>query len=347
MKHVSRRAYARAGLLGNPSDGYHGKTISVIVGDFSAQVDLFSAQKITIQPSPHESLEFDSLEQLTRRVQKDGYYGGVRLLKATMKRFCEFYFADGGVPADNFRIQYHSNIPRQVGLAGSSAIITAALRGLADWYGLTLAPHSLASLTLSVEADLGIPAGLQDRVIQAYEGLVYMDFGHSQMQVDRGLPYGLYERLDPALLPNLYIAFADDAGEPTEVLHNDLKQRFDAGDPIVVDAMQQFAEYAKQGRAALLEQDHLRLASLINENFDLRHQICQLHPAHIHLVETARSVGASAKYCGSGGAIIGTYPDPEMWPLLQKRLRDINAQAIRPEIGRFQDNQNSQDGQDA
>ena len=337
MKHISRRAYARAGLLGNPSDGYHGKTISLIVGDFSAQVDLFSADKITIQPGPHEGLEFDSLEQLTSRVQKDGYYGGVRLLKATMKRFCEFCFGDGAIPTENFRIQYHSNIPRQVGLAGSSAIITAALRGLADWYGQTLAPHLLASLTLSVEADLGIPAGLQDRVIQAYEGLVYMDFAESKMRVDRGLAYGMYERLDTTLLPNLYVAFAEDSGEPTEVLHNDLQQRFHAGEPAVVDAMYQFAEYAEQGRAALLENDHAQLASLIDENFNLRRKICQLHPAHVRLVEAARSVGASAKYCGSGGAIVGTYPDTEMWPQLKKSLRNINAQVIHPEPGRFQD----------
>ena len=26
---IRKRAYARAGLVGNPSDGYHGKTISV------------------------------------------------------------------------------------------------------------------------------------------------------------------------------------------------------------------------------------------------------------------------------------------------------------------------------
>ena len=42
------------------------------------------------------------------------------------------------------------------------------------------------------------PAGLQDRVIQAYQGLVYMDFSRDLMD-SRG--YGEYERLDPALLP--------------------------------------------------------------------------------------------------------------------------------------------------
>ena len=38
---IRKRAYARAGLVGNPSDGYHGKTISVIVRNFCAEVVLY------------------------------------------------------------------------------------------------------------------------------------------------------------------------------------------------------------------------------------------------------------------------------------------------------------------
>ena len=30
MEIIRKRAYARAGLLGNPSDGYNGKTISTL-----------------------------------------------------------------------------------------------------------------------------------------------------------------------------------------------------------------------------------------------------------------------------------------------------------------------------
>ena len=43
--------------------------------------------------------------------------------------------------------------------------------------------HVQPSLVLSVETDeLGIVAGLQDRVIQVYEGLVYMDFAREVMR---------------------------------------------------------------------------------------------------------------------------------------------------------------------
>ena len=49
-----------------------------------------------------------------------------------------------------------------------------------------------------------MPAGLQDRVIQAYQGLVYMDFSKSLMDA-RG--YGEYERMDAKLLPNVFVAY--------------------------------------------------------------------------------------------------------------------------------------------
>ena len=70
----------------------------------------------------------------------------------------------------NFTLRYDTNIPRQVGLAGSSAIVTAALRCLMDFYGVTAADvprHRLPQLVLDVERqELGIQAGLQDRVVQ-------------------------------------------------------------------------------------------------------------------------------------------------------------------------------------
>ena len=55
--------------------------------------------------------------------------------------------------------------------------------------------------------ELEIPAGLQDRVIQTYEGAVYMDFDRETVE---RTGHGLYEPLDPALLPPLYVAYRTD-----------------------------------------------------------------------------------------------------------------------------------------
>jgi len=48
MDIIRKRAYARAGLLGNPSDGYNGKTISISVRNFQAQVVLYEWDSVDI-----------------------------------------------------------------------------------------------------------------------------------------------------------------------------------------------------------------------------------------------------------------------------------------------------------
>lgn len=40
------RAFARAGLLGNPSDGYFGRSLSVVLRDFQATVTLEESAKL-------------------------------------------------------------------------------------------------------------------------------------------------------------------------------------------------------------------------------------------------------------------------------------------------------------
>ena len=50
------------------------------------------------------------------------------------------------------------------------------------------------------------------------------------------------------------------------------------------------------------------------------------------MVMTARSAGASAKFAGSGGAIVGTYTDDAQFSRLSAALATIGCQTIRPEI---------------
>src|SRR2546421_3657785 len=165
---IRRRAYARAGLVGNPSDGYHGKTISISVRNFHAEVVLYEWDEVELILSDEDQSRFRSVQELARDVRLHGYYGGIRLVKATIKKFVEFCQRHGHVLHNrNFSIRYESTIPRQVGLAGSSAIIVATLRFLMEFYGVDIAREVQPSLALAVETEeLGIAAGLQDRVIQ-------------------------------------------------------------------------------------------------------------------------------------------------------------------------------------
>ncbi len=329
---IRRRAYARAGLVGNPSDGYHGKTISLIVRNFWAEVTLYEWDQVELVPSQEDHSRFRSLRELVNDVHLHGYYGGIRLVKATIKKFAE-YCARQGLPLHDraFSVRYESSIPRQVGMAGSSAIIVATLRCLMEFYGIEIPKRVQPSLVLSVETEeLGIAAGLQDRVIQVYEGLVYMDFARDKMESIHGLACGVYEPLDAGLLPPLYVAYNDDESEPTEVIHNNLRERFNRGEPAVLQTMDRLAELTVAARRAILARDAEGLGRAINRNFDLRRSICRLSKAHVEMVETARAAGAAASFTGSGGAIVGAYPDQSALERLQAALQPLRCRVIRP-----------------
>lgn len=331
MEVIKRRAYARAGLMGNPSDGYGGRTISFTIPDFFAEVVLYEWEDLEVIPSQQDHGRFKSIKELANDVQLHGYYGGIRLVKATIKRFVDYCQGRHDLHDQNFSIRYETNIPRQVGLAGSSAIIVATLRALVDFFQLEIPLHLQPSLVLSVETDeLGIAGGLQDRVVQVYGGLVAMDFTGDVMQQQEGLWYGQYEKLDNSMLPSTYIAYASELGEPTEVVHNDLRSRFQQGDEELVAAMQQLAAITQEARCCLENGDQEQFGRLVNQNFDIRQSICQVHPAHLAMVEAARSTGATAKFAGSGGAIVGTYQDEPMYQALCQTLSAIGCQVLKP-----------------
>lgn len=328
---IRKKSYARAGLVGNPSDGYHGKTISFICRNFEAEVCLWESPELEILAAKRDHSIFGSLKALREDVGLYGYYGGVRLLKATVKKFYDHCLENGIELEDrNFTLRYRSDVPSRVGMAGSSAIITAALRALMAFYGVTIPRAVQANIILSVENDeLKIPAGLQDRVIQAYEGVVFMDFDKETM--DRQ-GYGDYEPIDPSLLPPLYVAYNTNLSEGTEVFHNDIRGRFDRKEKEVVSAMERWAELAQETRDLIVAGRGSEIGPLLDENFDLRRSLYRLSDGNIRMVEEARSVGATAKFTGSGGAIVGTYEGAEMFGRLRERLEPLGLEVIRPTI---------------
>lgn len=327
---IHKVAHPRAALIGNPSDGYFGKTIAFVFKNFAARVELTPSEQLQIIPGNRDRLVYTDVRELAHEAQEYGYYGGVRLLKAAVKRFYGHCVAEGiDVGGRNFSIGYSTDIPNRLGLAGSSAIITAAVNAMLEFYDMTMPEHALANLVLSVEKDeLNIGAGLQDRVAQAYNCPVYMNFDRNLMD-ERG--YGEYIPFDRSLLPPLYLAYRTDLSEGSEVTHNDLADRYAKGDKDVLDAMQEWAHLTERTWEAL-QSGNNDISELINRNFDIRQSICKIGEGNRQLVNTARSLGASAKFTGSGGAIIGTYGSDEDFDRLVIGMREIGAEVIRPDV---------------
>ena len=328
---IKTTSFARAGLLGNPSDGYFGKTISFAFSNFSAELTMYETPELGFVPGEVDDATFDSPDELLKEIQLFGYYGGIRLMKAVAKLFF-LYCRDHGIeiPQKNFTVRYASNIPRLVGLSGSSAICTAMLKALQQFYGVEVPLEYAPTLCLEAERDeLGIQCGLQDRVIQMYGGCVFMDFEKTLVE---STGYGRYERLDPALLPNLYIAYDPQRAEVSGKYHKKLRVLFEEKKPDILAAMSEFADIAQRGRDALLAGRTEDLPALVNANFDLRDRIFNVAPANRRMVMTARSAGASAKFAGSGGAIVGTYEDEAQFTRLAHALAEIGCQTIKPTI---------------
>jgi glucuronokinase len=313
--------HARAALLGNPSDGFGGATIAFELPQFSAEVEAGAGDGVTIE-AEGGLLEFPDAAELVAAGRARAYPAGgpAALLMATAKRYCERLAAGGTeLTAIGFDLRLRSSsIPPQVGLAGSSAIVISALCALCDLFSDRIEPELLPSFALACETEeLGIAAGLQDRVVQAYGGLVFMDFDPALVAAQG---HGRYVPLDPALLPPLVVAYRPDAATDSGIAHAPMHERFDAGEPLVVETMAAIGALAHEGREALLAGDRTRLGKLMDRNFELRRRIYELDPRHVAMIDAARSAGAAANFAGSGGAVVALPPRDALAGRLRRAL---------------------------
>jgi glucuronokinase len=328
---IQTQAFARAGLIGNPSDGYFGKTISIIVRNFACRVTLYESPRLAIVPSYRDQLEFDSIEHLVAFTHESGYYGGTRLVKATIKKFHD-YCEENGIPLPyrNFTIEYETDIPVRVGLAGSSAIVSATMFALMQFFEVEIAKPVLPGLILSAETDeLKISAGLQDRVVQVYGGCVYMDFDRTTLE-EKG--HGRYEPLDPTKLPPLFVAYHDALSEGTEVAHSPVRERWQAGDKLVVETMEHIAALAAKARECIQADRGAEIGLLLDRNFELRAKIYPISAGNRELVERAQREGAHVHFAGSGGAVVGVCRDGAMFDRLAHSYARMGARILRPII---------------
>ncbi len=326
-KKIKIQTPARAGILGNPSDGFYGKTIAIPVRNFHAEVAISESNKIEILPGPRDKINFDSLDELINDIKISGYYGGFRLIKAALKQFHDFCKRKNISLADkNFSVQYTSNIPRQVGLAGSSAIITSTIKGLSKFYKVKIDKPIMANRVLWAETfELGIAAGLQDRVVQVYNEPVFMDFNKDFIG-QHG--YGIYEPVDIELFPPLFLAYRVDLTHEDRI-HNDVRTRWERGEPIIRNTMIEISENASKGYEALKNQNLKEFDECINRNFDLRARIYPITDKNNYMIRLARAAGATAKFPGSGGAIIGSFNSDALFNKLEKKFGKIGCKVVR------------------
>lgn len=262
---LQRTVGARAAIAGNPSDGYGGAVFSTMVPGFRAT----ASAKDTGQ--------------------------SIELVAVAKQRFASEF----GVDLAELPVTIETNIPRSVGLAGSSAIVIATLEVCAAATSFTCSPMEIAELAHTAErVDLGIAGGWQDQLVQSHQVTALMEFAEPKrldqvsVTAERDIP--------------MYLAFSTEAAEPSGHSHRSLQSRRD--DPDVRRTMEALSECARQAAAAATAGDVHALKAAIDTTFAFRQRVMHIAPAHAAMVAAAQSNGASANFAGSGGAIIGVLP---------------------------------------
>lgn len=300
MTSLTASAQARVGLLGNPSDIYGGFGLGFSVAGLGVTACLADAATTTL---PND------------------------LLRAGWQLLSRELLAAGIDPASRpFAMTFTSDVPFQSGLAGSSALLVASLRAWSRWFGLPLAPSRVAELAWRAENDLlGIRSGPLDRLVQAHDGLLAMDFSD---------PFAAHavERLDPALLPPLLLAWHGVPSQSSGDVHAPVWARWRAGDREVRTVMQELAANARAGRDALVAGDGAAFRACVDRNFELRARVFAIAAADRALIELGRKLGAGAKLPGSGGAVLFACRDAEHQGAVEAECRRAGHQTLRPTV---------------
>jgi dTDP-glucose pyrophosphorylase/mevalonate kinase len=300
MPSLSARAHARVGLLGNPSDIYGGAGLGFAVAELGVTVTLTGAPATLL---PNE------------------------LFRAGWQLVSKALVGEGIDPAVRpFVLTSDTNIPFQAGLSGSSALLVAALRAWSRWFAWPLPPLRLAELAWRTENELlGIRAGPLDRLVQAHDGLLAMDFA-------RPFTAGAVARLDPGLLPPLLLAWHGVGSASSGDVHAPVWARWQAGDRDVRAVMTELAANAAAGREALLARDHATFLACVDRNFELRTRVFPIAAADRELVALGRAAGAAAKFPGSGGAALFVCHDDAHRTAVEATCREHGHTTLRPTV---------------
>lgn len=321
---ISITCPARAALAGNPSDGFGGTVVAVPVRAVGATITVRPAERFELDVRANRT--FADLAALREHVDRHGYGDGSTLLLAAIRRTAGHL----GLDLPPCRISLSTSIPRSVGLAGSSAIVIATIRAMVRATGAPELPaDELASLAWEVETEeLGIPAGLQDRVVQAHDRPMLMRFGGDRRRTVGGLTAGTYEVIEPESPVGLLIAHRVDTAESSAVAHADLRRVGEADGPVFESIIADLALHAEHAATGLRTGDVEQLGAAMDGSFDARRQLVELRAAHVEMVEVARRAGAHANFSGSGGAITVLAPQTSTAVEVRAALHEIGCQII-------------------
>ena len=173
--------------------------------------------------------------------------------------------------------------------------------------------------------ELNVPAGLQDRVIQAYQGWC--------IWISRG-PDGVAGTANtsgwtrPAA--NVYVACRTSSARAPKYSTATCAS---AGGAAIRSGRRDahLGRICRRGQRVFAERRLWPARRTDQRQFRPARQIYR-STGNLEMVHTARKAGATSNFAGSGGAIVGTYEDEEMFERLVQSMRPLGVSVIRPTI---------------
>lgn len=302
---VTRTVPARVGLVGNPSDGYGGAVLATVVPDLAATVTATPTQEVVFRGGGATE-RWPSIGHWTAHAAAAGHGEAQRIIGASLWTLVEHLGRGEDRPRSGVAIDWRTDVPRSVGLAGSSALAVGVIDAAARRWGVELDRRVVAALALRAERDvLGIAAGWQDRIVQAHGTTVLVDAAVMEEIDGISVPSVSHPSLPAHATLDLLVGWADASATSSDDYHAPLRRRADE----LVAPMGSLADAARRATSALAAGDLDTFAAAVDATWTIRQSCAPLRPDHTALVELVRSAGMVATTPGSGGAVVGIAVD--------------------------------------
>lgn len=309
-------APGRAGIIGNPTDMYGGSVLSCSV-HMRARVTITPADRLTLATNNQEC-HITGREDL--RPRKD-LFDLPRAILDYMR-----------LPRLACRVEYESEIPLRSGMAGSTALVVAMLKGLLAWQGAFPNPYRLAEMARCIELNhLKVVCGYQDAYMCTFGGLNYMDFRGKQFYREAEAELmATIEPLAPYVEHLPFVLGFTGVQHSSGAVHKPIRERWLEGEPAVVAGYERVTEIARLSKKALLLEDWSMLGKLMNENHAIQRELGGSGASNEKLIAAALGAGAlGAKLAGAGdgGTVIALWLDDDA-AVLEEALKQAGASAI-------------------
>lgn len=276
---IRASAPGRCGILGAPSDIYGGHVVSCSV-PMRATCTLTFGQGEALPDDP-------------------------TLWLAATARF----------PVSPCRVEWHSDVPRSSGLAGSTALLAATLAcvlkarneppDLATDDGRAF----FAELVRDVEfKEAGVVCGYQDAYMAVFGGLKSMDFTGKHP-----IHSGPHANMKPIQADLPFILVTTGVERLSGSVHGPIRDRWLNGDKEVVAAIARIAEIGRIAERALIERDWVQVGVLLDENQELIKGMGGSGDAIDQLIADCKecgAIGARLAGAGMGGTVIALTLEP-------------------------------------